>query len=79
MTMLIRPMDYKKMKKSLKRLTEFTTMWYGYRCDHDKYDPDSSLRKDVKDAELCPVCEAWAVIDEIKRSIESAEEEGYLQ
>ncbi len=75
----MRPMDYKKMKKSLKRLTQFTTMWYGHRCDHDSYDPDSSIRKDVKDAEICVVCEAWAVIDDIRRSIESAGEDGYLQ
>jgi len=72
-------MDYKKMKKSLKRLTQFTTMWYGHRCDHDSYDPVSSIRKDVKDAEICVVCEAWAVIDDIRRSIESAGEDGYLQ
>jgi len=75
----MRPMDYKKMEKSLKRLTQFTTMWYGHRCDHDSYDPDSSIRKDVKDAEICVVCEAWAVIDDIRRSIESAGEDGYLQ
>ncbi len=79
MTMLIRPMDYKKMKKSLKRITEFTTMWYGHRCDHTKYDYDSSLRKDVEDAEECVVCEAWAVVDDIRRSIESAEGDGYIQ